>query len=70
MAIRVAHPSASQARLEDRLKVWLVRAGFGTGVAISVLKKWEVDDEVLTALQEERTRRIKMGKAVPSPLWF
>jgi regulatory protein len=31
----------------------LVRAGFGTGVAITVLKKWEVDDEVLTALQEE-----------------
>jgi regulatory protein len=31
----------------------LLRAGFGGGVAISVLKKWEVDDEVLTALQEE-----------------
>ena len=31
----------------------LLRAGFGAGVAISVLKKWEVDDEVLTALQEE-----------------
>jgi regulatory protein len=31
----------------------LLRAGFGAGVAISVLKKWEVDDEVLIALQEE-----------------
>ena len=31
----------------------LLRAGFGVGVAITVLKKWEVDDEVLTALQEE-----------------
>ena len=31
----------------------LIRAGFGAGVAIMVLKKWEVDDEVLTALQEE-----------------
>jgi regulatory protein len=31
----------------------LLRAGFGAGVAITVLKKWEVDDEVLTALQEE-----------------
>lgn len=31
----------------------LMRAGFRPGVAISVLKKWDVDDEVLTALQEE-----------------
>jgi len=31
----------------------LLRAGFATAVAIQVLKKWEVDDEVLTALQEE-----------------
>jgi len=32
----------------------LVRAGFGVGVAIKVLKNWHVDDEVLTALQEEQ----------------
>jgi regulatory protein len=31
----------------------LLRAGFGAGVAIAVLKKWEVEDEVLKALQEE-----------------
>jgi regulatory protein len=31
----------------------LLRAGFGAGAAITVLKKWDVDDEVLTALQEE-----------------
>ncbi len=31
----------------------LMRAGFGVGVAIKVLKNWNVDDEVLTALQEE-----------------
>lgn len=31
----------------------LLRAGFGVGAAITVLKKWDVDDEVLTALQEE-----------------
>jgi regulatory protein len=31
----------------------LLRAGFGAGIAIKVLKKWEVDDEVLTALREE-----------------
>jgi regulatory protein len=31
----------------------LVRAGFGVGIAIKVLKNWQVDDELLTALQEE-----------------
>lgn len=31
----------------------LVRAGFRTGTVISVLKKWDVEDEVLTALEEE-----------------
>lgn len=31
----------------------LIRAGFGVGVAIKVLKTWDVDDELLTALQEE-----------------
>ena len=31
----------------------LMRAGFGVAIAIKVLKNWNVDDEVLTALQEE-----------------
>jgi regulatory protein len=31
----------------------LMRAGFGVGVAINVLKNWQVNDELLTALQEE-----------------
>jgi regulatory protein len=31
----------------------LMRAGFGVGVAINVLKNWQVDEELLTALQEE-----------------
>ena len=31
----------------------LMRAGFGVGVAIKVLKNWQVDDELLAALQEE-----------------
>jgi regulatory protein len=31
----------------------LMRAGFGPGTAIKVLKDWKVDDEVLMALQEE-----------------
>ena len=31
----------------------LVRAGFRTSTIVKVLKKWNVEDEVLTALQEE-----------------
>jgi regulatory protein len=31
----------------------LLRAGFGAGVSIKILKNWDVEDEVLTALQEE-----------------
>ena len=31
----------------------LIRAGFGVSIAIKVLKTWDVDDELLTALQEE-----------------
>ncbi len=31
----------------------LMRAGFSVGIAIKVLKNWHVDDELLTALQEE-----------------
>ena len=31
----------------------LMRAGFSVGVAIKVLKNWHVEDELLTALQEE-----------------
>jgi regulatory protein len=32
----------------------LVRAGFGVGIVVKVLKNWNVDEEVLTALQEEQ----------------
>jgi regulatory protein len=31
----------------------LMRAGFGVAIAIKVLKSWDVEDEVLNALQEE-----------------
>lgn len=31
----------------------LLRAGFNAGVSVKILKKWDVEDEVLTALQEE-----------------
>ena len=33
----------------------LLRAGFNSSVAIKVLKNWDVDEEVLTALQEDDT---------------
>ncbi len=32
----------------------LLRAGFGAGVSIKILKRWDVEDDVLTALQEEQ----------------
>jgi len=31
----------------------LVRAGFGSSTSIKILKNWEVEDQVLTALEEE-----------------
>jgi regulatory protein len=31
----------------------LMRAGFGVGTSIKVLKDWDVEDDVLTALEEE-----------------
>lgn len=31
----------------------LIRAGFGTRTIISILKKWDVEDDVLTALETE-----------------
>ena len=31
----------------------LMRAGFRSGITINILKNWEVDDEFLSALQEE-----------------
>jgi regulatory protein len=34
----------------------LLRAGFSMGVSVKILKKWDVEDEVLTALQEESIR--------------
>jgi regulatory protein len=35
----------------------LFRAGFSAGVSIRILKHWDVEDEVLTALQEEDASR-------------
>ena len=33
----------------------LIRAGFGTGTIFSILKKWDVDDTTLSALEEEES---------------
>jgi regulatory protein len=35
----------------------LMRAGFSAGIAIKVLKTWNVEDEVLAALEEESAER-------------
>ncbi len=48
---RLAKPSNNR----EAAKIFraLMRAGFGGGVAIAILKNWDVDDEVITALEEE-----------------
>jgi len=48
---RLKKPSSN--REAARIFRTLLRAGFGVGASIQVLKNWDVDDEVLTALQEE-----------------
>lgn len=48
---RLAKPTSNKAAA--RVFRALVRAGFSAGVSIKILKNWDVEDEVLTALQEE-----------------
>lgn len=48
---RLSKPATNQE--VARIFRTLMRAGFGVSASIRVLKNWEVDDEVLTALQEE-----------------
>jgi hypothetical protein len=31
----------------------MMRAGFSAGISIKILKAWKVEDEALTAMQEE-----------------
>lgn len=38
----------------------LMRAGFRSGVAIKILKNWEVDDNLLSSLQEEDSAETSM----------
>jgi regulatory protein len=48
---RIEKPATNQ----DAARVFraLMRAGFGVSTSIRILKNWDVEDEVLTALQEE-----------------
>lgn len=48
---RLRKPSDN--RSAARIFRTLVRAGFGPGTSIKILKNWDIEDEVLTALQEE-----------------
>jgi regulatory protein len=48
---RLGEPSSN--REVARVFRALLRAGFGAAVSIKILKHWNVDEEVLTALQEE-----------------
>ena len=48
---RLKKPATNHAA--ERIFRALMRAGFSAGTSIKVLKDWSVDDEVLTALQEE-----------------
>jgi regulatory protein len=48
---RLKKPQANQEAA--RIFRALLRAGFRSGVAVKILKNWDVDDEILTVLQEE-----------------
>lgn len=48
-------PKPSDQKQAARIFRSLVRAGFGTRTIIAILKKWDVDDEVLTALETEES---------------
>lgn len=48
---RLSKPTTNQEAA--RIFRTLMRAGFGVSASIHILKNWDVDDEVLTALQEE-----------------
>ena len=48
---RIAKPTGQ--RQAARVFRTMVRAGFRTGVILHILKKWDVDDETLAALESE-----------------
>lgn len=49
---RIARPKSQ--RDAARIFRTLMRAGFNSSVIVHILKKWDVEEEVLTALEEER----------------
>jgi SOS response regulatory protein OraA/RecX len=50
---RVQKPSGDKETA--RIFRTLIRAGFGAGISVKILRNWDVGDEVLTALQEEES---------------
>jgi regulatory protein len=50
-----SNPEAMKKSQKETARVFrmLIRAGFRTGTIIKILKNWNVEDELLTALQEE-----------------
>ncbi len=54
---RLAKPGSKQ----QAAKIFraLMRAGFKSGVAIKILKNWDVEDELLTVLQEEGSAELE-----------
>ncbi len=50
---RIAKPARGDAKAAARVFRQLVRAGFAAKTIFDVLKKWDVDEETLGALEEE-----------------
>ena len=50
---RIAKPKDRDQKQTARIFRQLTRAGFGSKTIFAILKKWDVDDDTLTALQEE-----------------
>jgi len=50
---RIAKPPKNDQKATARIFRQLVRAGFGARTIFSILKKWDVDEEVLSALESE-----------------
>lgn len=50
---RMVKPQKGDQKATARIFRQLIRAGFGSKTIFTVLKKWDVDDETLTALEEE-----------------
>jgi regulatory protein len=50
---RIAKPAKRDQKATARIFRQMVRAGFGSKTIFTILKKWDVDDETLSVLEEE-----------------